>query len=885
VAVALAAAPAAFAQPGPAQKYPLPTDELFSPAPVVPPRTAYQPGPPPAGPDLTLPNGSVIPLPPGRPQRFKYTPRYGRRNDYSVETLPDGTQRLVFTGGVIVNTITREGEDIEFACDEGVIWRRGKTENETAEGFETTPETTVEVYFSGNVIVRTKPKSGPLQTLRADQVYYDLQKERAVALTASLEFLPQYSPDPIRMHGREARKLDPQNWEFLGTSFDGSKLPSDPGFRVDAPRATFNQRNVQLRNVFGLRYRDLLTGEPVMGEEKLFTAYNAVPKIAGVPVFYLPRFRTDMNDPLGPFVGISFGQSRMFGRQVYTTWDMFDLLALKPPPGQKWRLDADYLSSRGPAIGSDYSYVIPPNETGLAGPTGMIRLYGIKDQGQDLLGGFRGPEPVHPEFRGRALWRHQQEIIEGLYFQGQAAYVSDKNFVEQFFKQEWDTGPNLETFAYLTYQRRNFAVTGLADDRLNRDWIAQTQWLPRLDAYTTGLTFFDDLFVYSAHGSAGYAEALPSRVNPGPILSTDRADSTGRFDYLQELSVPFSLGPVKLAPYGKLDLAEYTNDLNGDAVGRVWGGGGARASLPLSRLYEGVSSDLFNARGLYHKVVFGANYLYARTNVPYTQLPLLDRLNDDATDQAWRNMTEYQSLFVAGANGLLLQGAGNPNNQFNPQQYLIRRAATNRVDTLDNIDVLQLDMRHRFQTKRGYPGLEHTVDLLTVAASVSYFPEAARDNFGHPFAFLEYDALWNVGDRTAVMASGWFEPYDNGSRYYTVGALLNRPDRTNFYFGYRQTDPLNSRAVTANVAYQLSRRYFIGVGTSYDFGINAALSNTFTLTRTGTDLTVSLGVNYNSLVNNFGVQFMITPNVLQALGNGRFSGTPLGTSGLRGRSR
>jgi hypothetical protein len=248
-------------------------------------------------------------------------------------------------------------------------------------------------------------------------------------------------------------------------------------------------------------------------------------------------------------------------------------------------------------------------------------------------------------------------------------------------------------------------------------------------------------------------------------------------------------------------------------------------------------------------------------------------------------MTEYQSLFVAGANGLLLQGAGNPNNQFNPQQYLIRRAATNRVDTLDNIDVLQLDMRHRFQTKRGYPGLEHTVDLLTVAASVSYFPEAARDNFGHPFAFLEYDALWNVGDRTAVMASGWFEPYDNGSRYYTVGALLNRPDRTNFYFGYRQTDPLNSRAVTANVAYQLSRRYFIGVGTSYDFGINAALSNTFTLTRTGTDLTVSLGVNYNSLVNNFGVQFMITPNVLQALGNGRFSGTPLGTSGLRGRSR
>ena len=93
---------------------------------------------------------------------------------------------------------------------------------------------------------------------------------------------------------------------------------------------------------------------------------------------------------------------------------------------------------------------------------------------------------------------------------------------------------------------------------------------------------------------------------------------------------------MKLAPYGMLDLAGYTQDLNGDSIGRIWGGGGTRASFPFSRLYEGAASDLFNVRELYHKAVLGANYLYARSNVPYTQLPMLDRLNDDATDQSWR---------------------------------------------------------------------------------------------------------------------------------------------------------------------------------------------------------------------------------------------------------
>ncbi|MBA4186949.1 MAG: hypothetical protein C0467_02920 [Planctomycetaceae bacterium] len=885
MAVALAVGTNAFAQSPPlAAGRPggvLPTDALFAPAPAVPPRTAFQPARQPAGvpdqPDFTLPDGSVLPIPQGKSQQFRFTRRYGTPNTLDSQVLPDGTRRFVFTGGVIVNATGEDGQETEFATDDAVVWVRGLAIDNIQNGFQSSPDrkTEVESYLAGNVIVRTKTKDGPLQTLRASEVYYDMQRERAVALSASLEFTPEQITQPVRLRGQELRRLDRENWEALQASFDGSSLPSDPGLRFDSRRVTMSEQKVLLRNAFGIPFRDLLTGEKVEGSEKMMTAYGAIPKIAGVPVFYLPRLRLDATDPLGPFVGFSAGQSQMFGTSAYTTWDMFDLLALKPPPGQKWRLNADYMSARGAALGTDYTYNVPVREPGLLAPIGQVKLYGLKDHGIDLLGGDRGPEPTQPSYRGRADWRHQQEIIEGLYYQGQVAYLSDKNFLEEYYKQEFDLGANHETFSYLTYQKRNYMAAGLLEYRLDRPWVAETQWLPRLDGYVTGQTFLNDLFVYSGHANAGYALARPSTINPTSVLSTDQKVDTGRFDLMQELSVPLALGPVKFAPYGTVDLTGYTEDLNGNSVGRVWGGGGARATLPLTRLYENATSDLFNVRGINHKVVFGANYLYARSNVPFSQLPLLDRLNDDATDQSWRNITPMQPTLVAGPNGTLLATGGDPTSQFNPQRYLIRRGATNRVDSIDNINVLQADVRQRFQTKRGYPGMEHTVDMFTLDVSASYLPESSRDNFGNPFAFLEYDALWNIGDRTALMSSGWFEPYSTGSRYYTFGAAMSRPDRTNFYLGYRQTDPINSRAVTGSVGYQLSQRYFMNLAASYDFGINQALSNSFYITRTGSDLTFSLGVTYNSLQNNLGVQFMVMPNLMAAFTPGRFAGAPI----------
>ncbi|MBY0457946.1 MAG: LPS assembly protein LptD, partial [Gemmataceae bacterium] len=611
-------------------------------------------------------------------------------------------------------------------------------------------------------------------------------------------------PDAFHLKGAEVRRLDLENWEILTGSASASKLPSDPGLRFDATRFTLSQRKVALRNVFGVPYRNLLTGQPVEGLEQIVTADNFTARLAGVPVFYLPRTRFDATDPLGPLVGFGFGQNRVFGSQFFTTFDAFELLALRPPPGHTWRLELDYLSKRGFAGGTDYKYVIPPDGPGeFARGAGLVRLYGLQDSGFDILGGPRGAEPDPRGTRGRALWRHQQEVLQGLYFQGQFAYLSDKNFLEQFYKNEFDAGPNQETFAYLTYNRGTLWGSALLQDRINRNWVTETNWLPRVDGAALGQTFFDDRLVYSARASAAYAQLRTASQPPFPVLPTDQRTETGRFDLWQELSAPFALGPVKVAPYGVLQLTEYTSDLTGNEIGRVYGGGGARASLPFARLYDEVDSELLNLRGLYHKVIFGANYRYARTNEPYSRFPQLDRLNDDAVDQAYRNIRPIQSQLVPGPDGLALMNSP----VFNPQLYAIRRVVENRIDTLGDINVLQADIRQRFQTKRGYPGLEHTVDFLTLDVSASWYPDATRDNFGHPLSFLEYGGVWNVGDRTSLVSNGWFEPYKGGSRYWNAGVYVSRTDRTSVYLGYRQTDPLNSKAVVLSLGYQLSNRY------------------------------------------------------------------------------
>ena len=361
------------------------------------------------------------------------------------------------------------------------------------------------------------------------------------------------------------------------------------------------------------------------------------------------------------------------------------------------------------------------------------------------------------------------------------------------------------------------------------------------------------------------AQLRPNNVVPLPYQITEQKDYTGLFDLWQDISLPFNVGDVRVVPYANLDLTEFTDDLAGEARGRFYGGAGVRASVPFSRLYPEIQSDVFNVDGIFHKIVLSGNYYYAHSDTGLAQLPQLDQLNDNASDQSRRSGTifPWQPDLESDPNAANLQN----NPIFNPQIYALRRLVDTSFSTLDSIDILQLDLRQRWQTKRGFPGQEHVIDWMTLDVKMSFFPQAARDNFGAPVGDVEYDWVWNIGDRTALVSNGWFEPIDNGPRVFNFGTYIGRPDKTTFYLGYRQIDPLQSKAIITSVTYAFSAKYALTFASNFDIG-NHIQSNTVQLSRIGTDVTFSLGFSYSSIVNTFGVQFEIVPNLLPGSGRG-----------------
>ena len=263
---------------------------------------------------------------------------------------------------------------------------------------------------------------------------------------------------------------------------------------------------------------------------------------------------------------------------------------------------------------------------------------------------------------------------------------------------------------------------------------------------------------------------MPTNLPPFPADLTTRRVDTARLDLMQQASVPFYLGPVKVVPYGLFDLTSYSEDLNGNSVGRVYGGGGVQASIPFTRLYPDVHSLLWNLDGINHKIVVSGNYYYASTDVPYTRLPQLDRLNDDVNDFSYNQMKPLQPS-INPANGLAL--ATNP--IYDPQPYALRNLVLNKIDTLGTEEELQFDVRQRWQTKRGVPGNEHIVDWMTLDLSATVFPAANRDNFGSTLGYMAYDWTWNIGDRTALVSNGWIDPATDGPRSSRSAPISTAP--------------------------------------------------------------------------------------------------------------
>jgi hypothetical protein len=587
----------------------------------------------------------------------------------------------------------------------------------------------------------------------------------------------------------------------------------------------------------------------------------------------------------------------IFGFQVLTEFDAFQLLGREAPQGVDWNLDLDYLSQRGLGFGTNVDYD-RDQFFGIPGPTrGRADAWFINDRGLDNLGLGRRDINPEKEFRGRTFWNHRQKLMSGWLddwtLQAEAGWLSDRTFLEEYYENEWDNNKDQLTGARLKRVFDNKSLSIEANGRLN-DFFTQTQWLPRGDFYWLGESLFDDRTTFYSHTSAAYANQGIATPPSNPTLLSqwtllpwevdslgNATDATGeRLVTRNEIDYPIDFDPVKIVPYAMGEFGHWGADLEGNDIQRLWGQVGVRASVPFWAVDPTIRDPLFNLNGLAHKVVFDAEASYADADQSFSEFPLYDEIDDDSVEEFRRR------LFFSPVGGPALAGQFNP--KFDPRNWAIRSGiqddvTANSMELADDLSAVRMGMRHRLQTKRGAMGEERIVDWMTFDSNATWFPDPNRDNFGQDIGLIDYDWRWHIGDRFSILSDGAADTFGNGFRTVSLGGMLNRPQVGNAYLGFRAMDgPFEANLVLGSVNYRMSQKWIGSATGSIDLGNSGNIGQSFYVSRIGESLIATLGTNYDQSKGAVGFSFLVEPRFLPNLNITRRTGIDIPPTGAYG---
>jgi len=476
----------------------------------------------------------------------------------------------------------------------------------------------------------------------------------------------------------------------------------------------------------------------------------------------------------------------------------------------------------------------------------------------------------------------------------EAGWISDRNFLEEYYKSEWEQLKDETTGAELKQLLGNSSWSVTADYRLNQ-FFTQTNWLPRADHFWLGQPLFNDVFTWYEHSNAAYAQFRelqpPSNPNDLPFnnLPWEANSSQGeRFATRQEIDWPFQMGVFKVVPYLMGEAAHWGQDINGEPLDRLWGQAGVRASVPMWSVFPTINSDLFNVHGVAHKVMFDAEFSAADSNRDLTLLPLYDPLDDDSVE-AFRRHFLTSTFGIPSYSPVPI---GTPwaqvGTKFDERFYAVRTGLQNWVtspstEVAGDLMALRLGANQRWQTKRGPPDNRRIIDWITLNTNVTFYPDANRDNSGTTVGLLDYDFRWHVGDRLTLVSDGLFDFFEEGQKYCSVGGFLSRPPRGSLYAGFSILEgPIDSKILSFSYTYLMSPKWASSYGTSIDFGAQRSYAQNFSLTRIGESLLINFVFTVDPARDSIGVGLAIEPRFLPKNRLGNIAGAQIPPAGAFG---
>ena len=815
---------------------------------------------------LQLPQDSfTIPLPAtqsagsGSTRRVQVRPRSSdplRFESFESRDTVPAEQVNVITGGVNVLVEGVEvpfgGEDvslgvIDLSADRVVMWTQAGEGPALEAGTQVVQpgQSKLQVYMEGNIVIRQKDN-----VIHATHAFYDANSNRLLMLNAELRAFIPMTQGELRVRAKRLRMLSQDRFHAQNAWATTSPY-GEPGYRIEAS-------DIFVTPGPGLfSGTDPFTGQPVMKQSTWVTSHNNKFFVGDVPVFFLPKISGPAEDPGIPIRRALVTNDSIFGVQVRTVWDMNRLFNIDKVPGMEWDLLANYMSRRGPGVGTAIDY---SGNNGLGDYKGNGKGYYQYDSGLDNIGLGRRDLIPPDQNRGEGTFRHRQNLPGDALIFGEIGYLSDRNYLEQYDESRFDTDKDVETL--LGARQDQGAYSGVLWGRADLlGFEATTDWLPRADLYSFSKPLFNGLAYWSSHSSAGYADTqqLPSPTDPDDPYTTlgmtYNSNASGVVAMTRhELAAPFMMGPVNVEPFVMGEAAYWQQGFTSESVDRYLMNTGVRARMTATRVFPFVRNEILNLNGLAHKHDTQLEYAFTQSSRGLNEIVQYNELDDNAQE---RFRARYPLQIYPGVVPA----------EFNTRNYALRNGAglwtsAPYHEVADDFQALRFSFRDRLQTKVGPADAPRIRDWMTWEYGATFFPNAERDNFGEDFGLLYNRYSWNLSDRTTVLANANWDLFNPAQNLWSVGFLSQRSLRGSVYLGFRQvkaTDYLDSQTLIASYSYQMSPKWISTASFAYDVAETELRGTSLTVSRVGLDWILHFGFGYDVSKDNVGLGVSFEP--------------------------
>ena len=770
---------------------------------------------------------------------FRYTPVLSPAGEAALKIKGDDKEKIVTVIGrfYLYQKQDEKGGLLELQADNAVIFLSGQQPS-AANGKNATENNLSDmqaIYMSGDIVMTYGQR-----TIRADEIYYDFQRKKAIAINAVMRNFDPREEIPIYLRAAKLRQTAEN--EFAA---DDITLTTSEFY---LPQVSFNASNITIT--------DTTPTDEQQGEVSK-SSYDAKMrdvrlKMYDKTVFYWPSIRSNLQRPDLPIKSVRLGHDNIWGSFVETRWYLARLLGLQEPEGTDSTLALDYYSERGIGGGIETEY------TG-EDYFGRLLGYAIHDSGEDRLSRIRKNLEPEQELRGRFHWQHRQFLPYNWQLTAEASYLSDKNFLESFYRNEFYVSKEQETLVYAKRIEDNWGLSFLGKTRIN-DFVNTLEELPSAEFHWTGQSFFDDKLTF-------YSDTQASRLRQRYASSYIDPGQEQLFSFAttrNEVDMPITMGKAKIVPFVAGTVAYedglgFYRELDGGmAQGQenVWSGEtGIRASTqPFWKVFPDVKSELWDLNQLRHLI---KPYL---TAVTYTQ-------NESVFEQR-------DTLNVG----------------------ISQRLQTKRGlgDKQRNVDWMRLDMDFTWVNDSGdaSAGADKFIwnkpfipPINTFSQVIPQQDRRGTDLFGPRRNYFGADYSWLLSDTTAVLSDMNYDMQSGVVQQFNVGFSHLRWPNLQYYIGSRYLRRLDngygeygSNAFTFAVTYVLDPRYTVVYSQQLDFDYGATVRSDITLIRQYHRLYWGLTFSADESLDRQSIVFSLWPQGVPGLAIGERKYVGLGGS-------